>query len=204
MNTFLEKLPNFKKFEITWWWSHDFGVVHMTSQVTNGSLKLSSKNYTFSSINFKRGVPSRRDDFKWDYTQTHTLNSTLHVIIYIFITVYSGQNPRNHVNLDVIKFQWLFFQYRIWDFKASLEPSHFFQKSMSERDGSDIQQLWNWTIKINWSFKFRVVPYRIRLIPTLISKIIINTLKKIMIFWNIGIWNSFILYFRSFITFLFT
>ena len=36
-------------------------------------------------------APPRRDDFKWDYTQTHTLNSTLHVIIYIFITVYSGK-----------------------------------------------------------------------------------------------------------------
>ena len=56
---FLEKLPNFRDFEITWWWSHDLGVVHMTSQVTNGSLKLSSKNYTFSSINFKRGAEEK-------------------------------------------------------------------------------------------------------------------------------------------------
>ena len=119
----------------------------MTSQVTNGSLKLSSKNYTFSSINFKRGVPSRRDDFKWDYTRTHTLNSTLHVIIYIFITVYSGQNPRNHVNLDVIKFQWIFSNTEFVIFKASLEPSHFFLKSMSERGGSDIQRLRSVMIK---------------------------------------------------------
>ena len=56
---FLEKLPNFRHFEITWWWSHDLGVVHMTSQVTNGSLKLSSKNYAFSSINFKRGAEEK-------------------------------------------------------------------------------------------------------------------------------------------------
>ena len=56
VSSFFEKLSNFKYFEITWWWSHDLGVVHMTSQVTNGSLKLSSKNYTFSSINFKRGA----------------------------------------------------------------------------------------------------------------------------------------------------
>jgi len=56
-----------------------------------------------------------------------------------------------------------------------------FLKSMSERSGSDLQRLWNW---ISWSpqnrlkmvsfrfiRKFRVVLCRIRLFPTMISRV---------------------------------
>ena len=52
-----------------------------------------------------------------------------------------------------------------------------FLKSISERDGSDIERLWNWASRSTQNhlkmtpFKFRVVQCRIRLFPTLISKI---------------------------------
>ena len=48
---------------------------------------------------------------------------------------------------------------------------------MSERVGSDIKRLWNWISRLTQnrlkmtSFQFRVVLCRIRLLPTLISKI---------------------------------
>ena len=52
-----------------------------------------------------------------------------------------------------------------------------FLESMSEREGPDIQRLWNLMIKfldrlkVDCRFIFRVVPCRIRLFPTLISNI---------------------------------
>ena len=60
---------------------------------------------------------------------------------------------------------------------------------MSERDGSDEQQLWNWKRK----FKFRVVVRRIRLFPTLISKIK-------WLWFSLNIWTD--LYIISTIRFL--
>jgi len=67
---------------------------------------------------------------------------------------------------------------------------------MSERGGSDIERLWNWISSSGQkrlkmaSFKFRVVVGRIRLFPTLISKIkwlgsglpLIKFWKKLSIF----------------------
>ena len=67
---------------------------------------------------------------------------------------------------------WLFQNLRVVQTKAIS-----FLKSMSESVGSDIERLWNWISRLTqnrlkiMSFKFRVVLCRIRLFPTLISKI---------------------------------
>ena len=72
--------------------------------------------------------------------------------------------------LNLLKFQNFSFL-RVVQTQASL-----FFKSMSERGGSDVERLWNGIYKSTQNqlkitpLKFRVVPCRIRLFPTLISK----------------------------------
>ena len=76
-----------------------------------------------------------------------------------------------------------------------------FLKSMSERDGSDIQRLWNSISRSTpnrlkmMSFKFTVVLCRIRLFPTLVSKIkrLGSELPLIRNFWL----ADFLLHFMS-------
>ena len=80
-----------------------------------------------------------------------------------------GRLGQNRTNLWAWKNECMLLSLRVVQAQAIL-----FLKSMSEKVGSGIQRRWNWMMNFSIdsrSFLFRVVLCRIRLFPTIISKI---------------------------------